>query len=171
MLDGTEPTAAGPRYRSKATRNLPPPVQPRLPILVGGGGEKVTLRLVARHADMNNVGGGPAELRRKEAILLEHCAAVGRDPAEIERTTNVGVVFIRDDRAEAERLFREAFRRNQIDRLWSDQPVGTPEDVAAMLAPYLEIGYRHLVAGFPATYDEESMTRLVTEVLPLLERA
>ncbi|MCU0484030.1 MAG: LLM class flavin-dependent oxidoreductase [Chloroflexi bacterium] len=170
MLDGTEPSAAGPRYRSKATRNLPPPVQRRLPILVGGGGEKVTLRLAARHADMNNVGGGPAELRRKEAILLEHCAAVGRDPAEIERTTNVGVVFIRDDRAEAERLFREAFRRNQIDRLWSDQPVGTPEDVAAMLAPYLEIGYRHLVAGFPATYDEESMTRLVTEVLPALER-
>ncbi|MBP1704413.1 MAG: Coenzyme F420-dependent N10-methylene tetrahydromethanopterin reductase-like protein [Chloroflexi bacterium] len=170
MLDGTEPTAAGPRYRSKATRNLPPPIQRRLPILVGGGGEKVTLRLVAQYADMNNVGDGPASVRRKEAILLEHCAAVGRDPAEIERTTGIGAVFIRDDRAEAERLFREAFRRNRIARLWSDQPVGTPEDVAARLAPYLEIGYRHLVAGFPATFDEESMTRLVTEVRPMLER-
>jgi alkanesulfonate monooxygenase SsuD/methylene tetrahydromethanopterin reductase-like flavin-dependent oxidoreductase (luciferase family) len=171
MLDGTEPTATGPRYRSKATRNLPPPIQRRLPILVGGGGEKVTLRLVAQYADMNNVGDGPASVRRKEAILLEHCAAVGRDPAEIERTTGIGAVFIRDDRAEAERLYREAFRRNRIGRLWTGQPVGTPEDVAALLSPYLEIGYRHLVAGFPATYDEESMTRLITEVKPMLERA
>jgi len=171
MLDGAEPTAAGPRYRSNATRNLPPPIQPRLPILVGGGGERVTLRLVARYADMCNIGGGIGAVRRKEPILVEHCLAVGRDPAEIERTTGIGTVFIRDDRAEAERLFREAFRRNLVARPWEDQPVGTPEDVAGMLAPYVEMGYRHLVAGFPAIYDEESMTRLVTEVKPMLERA
>jgi len=170
MLDGTEPTATGPRYTSVHTRNDPLPLQRHLPILVGGGGEKVTLRLVAKYADMNNVGGGPEEVRRKEAILLEHCAAVGRDPAEIERTTGAGTVFIRDDRAEAERLFREAFERNRTAVPWRDQPVGTPEDVAELLAPYVEMGYRHLVAGFPATYDEESMTRLVTEVKPRLER-
>jgi alkanesulfonate monooxygenase SsuD/methylene tetrahydromethanopterin reductase-like flavin-dependent oxidoreductase (luciferase family) len=169
MLEGTEPTATGPRYAARRTRNLPAPMQARLPICVGGGGEQVTLKLVAKYADMNNVGGGVATVRRKEAILLEHCAAVGRDPAEIERTTGIGTVFIRDDRAEAERVFREAFERNRIARLWADQPVGTPEDVAEMLAPYVEIGYRHLVAGLPATYDEESMTRLVTEVKPLLE--
>jgi alkanesulfonate monooxygenase SsuD/methylene tetrahydromethanopterin reductase-like flavin-dependent oxidoreductase (luciferase family) len=169
MLDGTEPTATGPRYAARRTRNLPAPMQARLPICVGGGGEQVTLKLVAKYADMNNVGGGVATVRRKEAILLEHCAAVGRDPAEIERTTGIGTVFIRDDRAEAERVFREAFERNRIARLWADQPVGTPEDVAEMLAPYVEIGYRHLVAGLPARYDEESMTRLVTEVKPLLE--
>jgi alkanesulfonate monooxygenase SsuD/methylene tetrahydromethanopterin reductase-like flavin-dependent oxidoreductase (luciferase family) len=169
MLDGSEPTASGPRYASRETRNLPPPVQARLPICVGGGGEQVTLKLVARHADMNNVGGGVEMVRRKEAILLEHCAAVGRDPGQIERTTGIGTVFIRDDRAEAERVFHEAFDRNRIARHWEDQPVGTPEDVAEMLAPYVEIGYRHLVAGVPATYDEESMTRLMTEVKPLLE--
>jgi alkanesulfonate monooxygenase SsuD/methylene tetrahydromethanopterin reductase-like flavin-dependent oxidoreductase (luciferase family) len=95
---------------------------------------------------MNNVGGGVETVRRKEAILLEHCAAVGRDPTEIERTTGIGTVFIRDDRAEAERLFREAFDRNRVARHWTNQPVGTPEDVAEMLAPYLEIGYRHLIA-------------------------
>jgi alkanesulfonate monooxygenase SsuD/methylene tetrahydromethanopterin reductase-like flavin-dependent oxidoreductase (luciferase family) len=55
--------------------------------------------------------------------------------------------------------------------VWQDQPVGTPEDVAEQLAPYLEIGYRHFVAGFPSPYDEESMTRLATEVKPILERA
>jgi alkanesulfonate monooxygenase SsuD/methylene tetrahydromethanopterin reductase-like flavin-dependent oxidoreductase (luciferase family) len=66
------------------------------------------------------------------------------------------VVFIRDDRDDAERLFNEAF--------------GTPEDVAERLSPYLELGHRHLVAGVPANYDEEAMTRLITEVKPLLEK-
>jgi alkanesulfonate monooxygenase SsuD/methylene tetrahydromethanopterin reductase-like flavin-dependent oxidoreductase (luciferase family) len=170
MLDGTEPTAAGPHYRSANTRNLPAPVQSHLPICIGGGGERVTLKLVARYADMNNIGGGIDNVRRKEAILLEHCEAVGRDPSEIERTTGVGTVFIRDDRAEAERLFRAAFDRNRVADHWKDQPVGTPEDVAEQLAPLVELGYRHLIAGTPADYDEESMTRFVTEVKPLLER-
>ncbi len=170
MLDGTEPTAPGPHYSSRRTRNLPPPVQAHLPICIGGSGEQVTLKLVAKYADMNNVGGGFETVKRKEAILLQHCAAVGRDPAEIERTTGVGTVFIRDDRAEAERLFHAAFERNRVAGHWEDQPVGTPEDVAEKLAPYLELGYRHLIAGVPADYDEESMTRLVTEVKPLLER-
>ncbi len=120
---------------------------------------------------MNNVGGGVETVRRKEEILLRHCETVGRDPSEIERTTGVGTVFIRDSRAEAERLFREAFDRNRVARHWTDQPVGTPEDVAEKLAPYLEIGYRHLIAGTPADYDEETMTRFATEVRPLLERA
>ncbi len=169
MLDGTEPSATGPRYTARHTRNLPPPIQARLPLLVGGGGEKVTLKLVARYADANNIGGGIETVRRKEAILRAHCAAVGRDEREIERTTGIGVVVIRDDRAEAERVFRAAFEQNRVARLWTDQPVGTPEDVAERLAPYLELGYRHLVAGFPAPYDEESMTRLITEVKPRLE--
>jgi len=170
MLDGTEPTAGGPHYRATRTRNLPRPVQEHLPICVGGGGEKVTLKLVARYADINNVGGGVEAVRHKEQVLLQHCETVGRNPAEIERTTGVGTVFIRDDRAEAERLFRAAFDRNRVAKRWTDQPVGTPEDVAEQLAPYVELGYRHLIAGVPADYDEESMTRFATEVRPLLER-
>jgi alkanesulfonate monooxygenase SsuD/methylene tetrahydromethanopterin reductase-like flavin-dependent oxidoreductase (luciferase family) len=170
MLDGTEPTAMGPRYVSKHTRNLPPPIQAHLPIVIGGGGEKVTLKLVAKYADMCNIGGGLEKVRRKDAILVEHCEKVGRDPAEIERTSNVGTIFIRDDRAEAERLYREAVARNRIRPSWDEGILGTPEDVAEKLAPYLEIGYRHLIAGVPAIYDEESMTRLATEVRPLLER-
>ena len=171
MLDGTEPSATGTgRYTAKAVRNLPGPVQDHLPICIGGGGEKVTLKLVARYADMNNVGGGIENVRRKEQILLQHCETVGRDPAEIERTSNIGNVVIRDDRAEAERIFHEAFDRNRVARHWEDQPVGTPEDVAEKLAPYLDLGYRHLISGCPADYDEESMTRYATEVRPLLER-
>ena len=171
MLDGTEPSAPdGSRYRASHVRNDPRPIQAHLPICVGGGGEQVTLKLVAQYADMNNIGGGIEAVRRKEAILVEHCASVGRDPSEIERTSGIGTVFIRDDRAEAERCFRAAFDRNRVARPWENQPVGTPEDVAEFLAPYTALGYHHLVVGFPADYDEESMTRLMTEVKPMLEK-
>jgi alkanesulfonate monooxygenase SsuD/methylene tetrahydromethanopterin reductase-like flavin-dependent oxidoreductase (luciferase family) len=169
MLHGERPSAGGSRYRTKQVRNDPPPIQERLPIVVGGGGEKVTLKLVAQYADANNVGGGLENVKRKERILLEHCERVGRDPAEIERTTGIGTVIIRDSRDEARRVHREMFERNGKARLWTDQPVGTPEDVAAFAAPYLEIGYRHLIAGFPAPYDEESMTRFASEVRPKLD--
>ena len=73
---------------------------------------------------MNNVGGTVEEMARKEEVLLRHCETVGRDPSEIERTTGIGTVFIRDDPAEAQRLFREAFERNRIAKAWEDQPVG-----------------------------------------------
>jgi alkanesulfonate monooxygenase SsuD/methylene tetrahydromethanopterin reductase-like flavin-dependent oxidoreductase (luciferase family) len=168
MLDGIEPSATGPRYLATRTRNLPAPIQSHLPILVGGDGEQVTLKLVARYADACNISGGVEVLRKKDAILRDHCAAVGRDESEIERTTIVGLVFIRDSRAEAEDLMKQAMLRNRIDAVWQNQPVGTPEDVAERLAPYLEIGFRHLVASIPADFDEESMTRLITDVKPLL---
>jgi alkanesulfonate monooxygenase SsuD/methylene tetrahydromethanopterin reductase-like flavin-dependent oxidoreductase (luciferase family) len=169
MLRGEAPTASGPRYHAREVRNDPPPIQARLPLLIGGGGEQVTLKLVARYGDANNVGGGIDNVRRKEAILVQHCETVGRDPSEIERTTGIGAVIIRDSAAEAERVQREMFRRNGGAKLWTDQPVGTPEQVVEKLAPFLDIGYRHLVAGFPAPHDEESMTRLATDIKPRLE--
>lgn len=170
MLHGERPTAAGPHYRSVAVRNDPPPIQDRLPMLIGGGGEKVTLRLVARYADANNVDGGFEKVKRKEAILQQHCEAVGRDPNEIERTAGLGAVIIRDSREEARRVLNEIFERNGNGSVWADQLIGTPEDVAEWMAPYLEIGYRHLIAYFGAPYDQESMTRLALEVRPILER-
>jgi probable F420-dependent oxidoreductase len=66
----------------------PPPIR-RIPILIGGGGEKVTLRIVAEHADMWHAFGDPAEMKRKADILDDWCAKVGRDPAEIQRSTSV----------------------------------------------------------------------------------
>jgi alkanesulfonate monooxygenase SsuD/methylene tetrahydromethanopterin reductase-like flavin-dependent oxidoreductase (luciferase family) len=142
-----------------------------MPLLVGGAGEQVTLKLVARYADANNVGGGIDNVRRKEEVLLQHCETVGRDPAEIERTTGIGTVIIRDSRDEADRVHAAMFEHNGSARRWTDQPIGTPEDVAERLLPYLDLGYRHFVAGFPSPYDEESMTRFATEVRPILERA
>jgi F420-dependent oxidoreductase-like protein len=173
MLHGEQPSAAGPHYAMREVRNLPAPVQRQLPILVGGGGEKVTLRLVARYADMNNVGGGFENVKRKEEILRQHCADVGRDEREIERTANMGPIIVRDTVEEAQRVLADLFRHNGDASTWAgrspaDQPVGPPDVVAGALAQYVDIGYRHLVIGLPSPYDEETMTRLVREVRPLL---
>jgi alkanesulfonate monooxygenase SsuD/methylene tetrahydromethanopterin reductase-like flavin-dependent oxidoreductase (luciferase family) len=167
MLDGQEPSALGPRYRATRTRNVPRPVQRRLPILIGGMGERVTLRLVARFADMNNLGGGDIErIRARDQVLVGHCEAVGRDPDEIERTASVGTIFIRDTSAEAERVGHIAFEQNQAEPWYPHY--GSPEQIADELAPYLDLGYRHMIANFPAPYDEESVTRFATEVRSLL---
>jgi alkanesulfonate monooxygenase SsuD/methylene tetrahydromethanopterin reductase-like flavin-dependent oxidoreductase (luciferase family) len=171
MLDGTEPTAAGPHYRSERTRNDPLPVQRHLPICVGGGGEKVTLKLVARYADMCNIGGGLERVTRREAILREHCETVGRDEREIERTAGFGRVIIRDSRHEAERVHAASMERNRISPPWPMDGVGTPEDLVEQIEPYLDLGYHHVIADFASDYDEESMTRLITDVGPMLERS
>jgi F420-dependent oxidoreductase-like protein len=169
MLAGERPTAAGHHYHATEVRNDPPPVQRPVPILIGGGGEQVTLKLVAKYADANNVGGTLENVARKEAILRQHCEAVGRDEREIERTSGRGVVVIRDSREEAERVAASIFAGHGGAEAWKDQPIGTPEDVAERLAPIVELGYRHLVFGFPSPFDEESMTRLMREVKPMLE--
>lgn len=168
MFDGTEPSGTD-HYAVRSVRNDPPPVQTHLPILVGGGGERKTLRIVARHADANNLGGGFERVRRKEEVLLRHCAEVGRDPAEIERTANLGVVVIRDTEVEARRVLGELAANNGGARAWPNQLVGTPDQVAEELVRFVGIGYRHMIGGFPAPFDRESMERLAGEVRPMVE--
>ena len=77
-----------PRIEKRLARLNPPPTRD-IPVLIGGGGEKKTLRLVAKHADIWHVFADFAELERKSAILGQHCADIGRDPAEIERSVGV----------------------------------------------------------------------------------
>ena len=171
MLDGTEPSAAGTgRYTREGVRNLPGPDP-------GPPADLHRRRRREGHAQAGRALRGHEQRRRRD----RERAAQGADPAPAlrDRGPRPGRdradeqhrhVVIRDDRAEAERVFHEAFDRNRVARHWTDQPVGTPEDVAEQLAPYLDLGYRHLIAGFPPNYDEESMTRYATEVRPLLER-
>ena len=170
MLHGERPTAAGPALLREGGPQPPaahpgaPPAPDRWRRRAGHAQARRPLRRRQQRRRRHR------ERPRKEAILLQHCETVGRDPSEIERTTGLGTVIIRDSRAEAERVQREIFARNGNATLWKDQPVGTVEDVAERLAPFVELGYRHLIAGFPGPHDEESMTRLATEVRPLLER-
>jgi hypothetical protein len=81
----------------------------------------------------------------------------------------MGVPIIRDSRADAQRTHERLFADNGGAAPWSEQPVGTVEDVVELCAPYVELGYRHLIFGFPNPYDDETMTRLATEVRPRLE--
>ncbi|MGH8829437.1 MAG: LLM class F420-dependent oxidoreductase [Jiangellaceae bacterium] len=78
-----------PRIRDRWARLNPAPTRD-IPVLIGGGGERKTLRLVAQHATIWHSFSDATTLARKGAILADHCAAVGRDPAEIERSTGVG---------------------------------------------------------------------------------
>ncbi len=170
MLHGERPSGSK-YYAALEVRNDPPPVQEHLPLLIGGGGEKRTLRTVARYADACNLGGGFENVQRKAEILLRHCEEVGRDPDEIERTVGVGTCIIRDDPAEAQRVLEDTFKHNGGAKTWSNQLVGTPEQVAEKMRPYLGIGFRHFIVGFPAPYDAETLERLMTEVKPLLAGA
>jgi alkanesulfonate monooxygenase SsuD/methylene tetrahydromethanopterin reductase-like flavin-dependent oxidoreductase (luciferase family) len=179
MLDGTEPTTSGPRYVTAAVRNDPPPIQAHLPILIGGAGRKVTLKLVAQYADMNNLGNPVESLVDAEAALLEHCRTQGRDERTVERTAEIQRVVIREDAAEAWRVqdeilahnttFQDEVRPGSGSANRDRAAVGTPDDVFAHLAPMVEAGYHHLICGFPAPYDAESMERMATQVRPRLE--
>ena len=91
-----------PRFKARLGRLNPPPIGP-MPLLIGGAGEKVTLRIVAEHADMWHAFGDAETYRHKAEVLAGHCADVGRDPAEIERVWGVQ----RDDVAAAESLRAE----------------------------------------------------------------
>lgn len=82
--------AALPVIKARLGKLNPPPVQRPLPIFIGGGGETVTLRLVAEHAQLWNTFGPPANFAHKNEVLDEWCARLGRDPKEIERTVGIG---------------------------------------------------------------------------------
>ncbi|MFO1541048.1 MAG: LLM class flavin-dependent oxidoreductase [Chloroflexota bacterium] len=179
MLDGTPHTATGPRYATDAVRNDPPPVQKRLPILIGGGGKKVTLKLVAKYADMNNIGNPIASVAEAEEALLEHCRTLGRDETTVERTTEIQRIVIRDTADEARRVHDALLAANGGAATDEVRPgsatlakaracVGTPDDVYAHLAPLVAAGYRHIIACFPAPVDDETMVRLATEIRPRL---
>jgi alkanesulfonate monooxygenase SsuD/methylene tetrahydromethanopterin reductase-like flavin-dependent oxidoreductase (luciferase family) len=167
MAGGQEATARGPRYRMKNVRNDPPPVQRRLPILIGGDGEKKTLHTVAKYADAWNTGGDIDFVRHKDAVLRQWCERVGRDESEIERTLGLGLVIIRDDPAEARRV-DDTFRRQHPG--YSETPkMGTAEQIAESLVPYVELGFRHILFDAPAPFGEETLERFVREVKPILE--
>ncbi len=175
LLDGETVTSApGGRYSFSNARVIPPPLQDRLPIMIGGSGEKKTLRTVAKYADMWNAMGSVEKLRHKDGVLLEHCNAVGRDPAQIERTVGCKPI-IRDTEAEAQRVWRAQMEHNRTpmvnvendDTFW----VGTPDQLAEKMVERAEIGFGTFIGEMAAPYDDETIERWIGEVKPMVERA
>lgn len=167
MVRGGEGTARGPRYRAQNVRNDPPPLQAHLPILIGGSGERKTLRIVATYADAWECGGDIAKVRHKDEVLRRWCQEVGRDESEIERLHGHGGIVIRDDPADAQRV---------IDAMMEQNPgyggpglIGPPATIAEALAPFVELGFHHIFYDAVAPYDEETIERFVAEVKPMLE--
>jgi F420-dependent oxidoreductase-like protein len=160
LLDGERFSHDGRFHQLRDALAAPRPVQPHLPILIGGSGPQKTLRIVARHADLWNAYGSPASLAASDAILRERCAEVGRDVDEIERTVNLNVV-VRATRAEAELVwmgYAEAHRpREGEGRLVVGGPV---EAVAEALAEYVAVGFRHPILIFRSPWDLETIRSL-----------
>lgn len=144
----------------------PRPVQARLPILIGGSGPKKTLRTTARYADAWNTGGSLEVVVREDQVLRAHCADVGRDPDEIERTLGVDLI-LRDDPAEAARVLAAQRAANGSTSDGEGDLCGSPAAVAEQLRPYVEAGFTHFLVDMRRPYDDETLDRL-PEVRALL---
>ena len=166
LLDGETVTTDGRHVQLDRAVNLPAPVRDRMPLLIGGGGEKRTLRIVARHADVWNGEGDVEVWGRKNRILDEHCAAVGRDPASIRRTVGLPPASIRPTRSAAVDALAERFRANGLDadeaRAAADASpmAGTADEVAVSLRAYSAAGAAEALIDWPAPFDDETLVAL-----------
>jgi alkanesulfonate monooxygenase SsuD/methylene tetrahydromethanopterin reductase-like flavin-dependent oxidoreductase (luciferase family) len=157
LLDGERVTVDGRFYSFRDALAAPRPVQPRIPILIGGSGPTKTLPLVARHADLWNAYGSPESIAASDAILRGHCDAIGRDPDEIERSVNLNVV-VRDSPTEADRVWASYVATHHPREGEGRLLVGGPVDaVAAGLAGYAAVGVRHPILIFRSPWDLETI--------------
>jgi alkanesulfonate monooxygenase SsuD/methylene tetrahydromethanopterin reductase-like flavin-dependent oxidoreductase (luciferase family) len=113
--------------------------------MVGGGGERKTLRLVAQYADACNVFGSPEAIARKYAILDAHCAAVGRDPSEVERSTLQNV---------------------RLDG--GERPGESPAQVVDRLGELSDAGAEHVIFELKEVHEPANLERVGRDVLPAL---
>jgi F420-dependent oxidoreductase-like protein len=159
LLAGERVSHEGRFYNFKDALCEPRPLQDRLPILIGGSGPRKTLRTVALHADVWNAYGTPETLAASDAILRDHCEAVGRDEATIERTFTMNVVA-RESRAEAETTWQSYEATHQPSDWESRVALGPPNEIAAALADYAAVGFRHPILVFRTPWDLETIGRL-----------
>jgi alkanesulfonate monooxygenase SsuD/methylene tetrahydromethanopterin reductase-like flavin-dependent oxidoreductase (luciferase family) len=145
---GSESSFSGRRVRAGRLLNSPQVLsRPRVPIMVGGGGERSTLRLVARYADACNVFGGPDMLRHKFQVLREHCEDVGRPYAEIERT-NLSSISISPDG-----------RKGSL----------TPSGFVERLGNWAEAGSQHTIFSIRGVWDVSKLELIGRDVVPHLK--
>jgi alkanesulfonate monooxygenase SsuD/methylene tetrahydromethanopterin reductase-like flavin-dependent oxidoreductase (luciferase family) len=177
LLDGEAVTVAGQWFSTEGARNDPPPVQARLPLVVGGSGEKRTLRIVAETADIWNADGdSPASFARRNGILDEHCAAVGRDPERIERTVGLPPPLIRSTREDAVDALASILERHAVDgtaarRAAQGSPFAAPVDaVTAELREYRDAGASAVMFDLPSPYDPATLEALAGPVRAALDQ-
>jgi F420-dependent oxidoreductase-like protein len=152
MFRSEKPTFEGAHYRTKEALNLPPPIRPGGPrILIGGGGERRTLRLVARYGDACNFFGDAATVRHKIEVLHRHCDEVGRDPSQI-RVTRLGSLFLTESAAQTEELRSSLAAMVPADNL-ATMVIGEAGEVAAQLAGLIEAGVQTFIFNLPTGRD------------------
>ena len=159
LLRTERTTFDGDHYRLREAPLSPKPVHPRLPLLIGGGGEKRTLRIAARWADEWNIWGEPALMAAKGAVLARHCESIGRDPAEIAHSA-VALLFLSDDEAFLTKMRERDHGRATI--------VGTPAQVVEIVGAYAAAGVDELIIPDFTMPDpdrkRETLERFMVEV-------
>ncbi len=144
----------------------PKPLQaPHPPVWIGGGGEQLTLRVVARHADCSNFGGNPELWAHKREVLKAHCADVGRDEAAIRKTWSPEV-FIRSTEAEVLAAGSKSLWGEAAEGWRANNLVGTPEQVCEKIQTYLDLGCRGFITWCSDYPDTETLTLLARDVIP-----
>ncbi len=168
MLRGTRPSLQGRWYAVHDAINSPAPVG-RIPIMIGGGGERKTLRMVAQYADESNIICAPDEIPRKLAALDEHCERLGRDRSEITVTYQTSVC-IAPTREQAQREADEAVARiPELAARRGGLICGDPSDVAAVYQRIMATGVDGVTVNAPANGHIEGRARLLGETLaPLI---
>jgi F420-dependent oxidoreductase-like protein len=153
LLHDDVTTFDGQHFTLTEARNEPRPLQSKLPIWIGGGGEKRTLRIAARHADGWNVPFiSPDEFARKNAVLDQHCADVGRDPAEIKRAINTGLAFNEASLQQQFGAIAEFVRPGVL--------TGTDDQVLDTIGRYVDAGADQVNIALRAPFDLDAIERL-----------
>ena len=163
MWTEPETTYDGRYYKLERANCDPKPLQqPHPPVLIGGGGEQLTLRVVARLADRSNFGGKPDEWARKAEILKGHCKDVGRDYDQIEKTWSPEV-FIRETEAEVDAAGSMSFWGEPVESWRAGNLVGTPEQVAEKIDQYVKLGCTSFMP-WCSDYPSDQTLRLFARV-------
>jgi alkanesulfonate monooxygenase SsuD/methylene tetrahydromethanopterin reductase-like flavin-dependent oxidoreductase (luciferase family) len=150
-------TFAGKHYTVDGAYNNPKPIRGDIPILIGGSGERKTLRFVAKYADGSNVFGDVERVKHLLGVLEGHCEDVGRDPAEITKT-RMGTVYIARTHEEAHAKAEAAVARAaDPNRAWAQAFVGDPGEVAEQVQTYIDAGMDGVTVSMPDVYDLESV--------------
>jgi len=152
----------GTYYQVRDAINQPKGVQkPHIPLLIGGDGEKVTLKLVAQYADACNVGDDPASVKQKLAVLKQHCETSGRDYQSIHRTSST-LCLLADSDEQALALLpveRKARLGNEVRTAL----IGSPETIRQRLAAYEDAGVQELLLRFVDGTNLEALRRFAQE--------